>query len=32
MSKSLSKYIVSFDSLDKFLIALSATTGNMSIA
>ena len=32
MSKRLSKYIVSFDDFDKFLIVLSATSGRISIA
>ena len=32
MSKRLSKYIVSFDYFDKFLIVLSATSGSISIA
>ena len=32
MSKRLSKYIVSFDYFDKFLIAFSATSGSISIA
>ena len=32
MSKRLSKYIASFDSFDKSLIVLSATTGSISIA
>ena len=32
MSKRLSKYIASFDYFDKSLIALSATTGGISIA
>ena len=32
MSKKLSKYIVSFDCFDKFLIALSATSCSISIA
>ena len=32
MSKKLSKYIASFDYFDKSLIALSATTGSISIA
>ena len=32
MSKRLSKYIASFDYFDKSLIALSVTTGSISIA
>ena len=32
MSKSLSKYIASFDYFDKSLIVLSATSGSISIA
>ena len=32
MNKRLRKYIVSFDCLDKLLIFLSLTTGNISIA
>ena len=32
MSKRLSKYIASFDYFDKLLIALSVTTGSISIA
>ena len=32
MSKRLSKYIASFDYFDKFLIALSSTSGSISIA
>ena len=32
MSKKLSKYIASFDYFDKSLIALSATSGSISIA
>ena len=32
MSKRLSKYIASFDYFHKFLIALSATSGSVSIA
>ena len=32
MSKSLSKYITSFEYLDKLLVALSVATGNISIA
>ena len=32
MSKSLSKYIASFDYFDKSLIVLSVTTGSISIA
>ena len=32
MSKRLSKYIASFDYIDKSLIVLSATSGNISIA
>ena len=32
MSKSLSKYIASFDYLDKSLIVLSVATGSISIA
>ena len=32
MSKRLSKYIASFDNFDKSLIALSVTTGSISIA
>ena len=32
MSKRLGKYIASFDYFDKALIALSATSGNISIA
>ena len=32
MSKRLSKYIASFDYIDKFLIALSATSGSIYIA
>ena len=32
MSKSLNKYIASFDYLDKSLIVLSATSGSISIA
>ena len=32
MSKRLSKYIASFDYFDKSLIALSATSGRISIA
>ena len=32
MSKSLSKYIASFDYFDKWLIVLSVTTGSISIA
>ena len=32
MSQRLNKYIVSFDYFDKFLIALSATSGGISIA
>ena len=32
ISKRLTKYIASFDYIDKYLIALSATTGSISIA
>ena len=32
MSKRVSKYIASFDYLDKFLIVLSATSGSIAIA
>ena len=32
MSKRLSKYIASFDYIDKYLIVLSATSGSISIA
>ena len=32
MSKRLSKYIASFDYIDKSLIVLSATSGNITIA
>ena len=32
MSKNLTKYIASFDYIDKFLILLSATNGRISIA
>ena len=32
MSKKLSKYIASFDYIDKSLIVLSATSGSISIA
>ena len=32
MSERLSKYIVSFDYFDKYLIVLSATSGSISVA
>ena len=32
MSKTLNKYIASFDYFDKSLVVLSATSGNISIA